>query len=87
MLACTANETLVNARTQFLEQVKLIWPDFLPPQPSEDVLRALRALLGEKKVLSVTGAFVRKVFDVFNAVELVWPEAYVVQDPVPPVVV
>ena len=45
--------------------------EFIPLQPSDDVLRVLHTLLGEKKVPSVTGAFARKVFDVFNTVELV----------------
>ena len=49
--------------------------EFIPLQPSDDVLRVLHTLLGEKKVLSVTGVFVWKIFDVFNTVELVWPEA------------
>ncbi|VDC05403.1 unnamed protein product [Peniophora sp. CBMAI 1063] len=56
MLSCLGNDALKQAHTRFYGQVHLIWPAFVPPANEGEALGSLKSLLGEKSVLSVTGA-------------------------------
>ena len=72
----------IAARVAFLVQIHRLWPDFTAPVDEEDALPALRALLGREAVLSVLGAFTRKVFQILRAVPLEWPAEFVKRKPV-----
>ncbi|KZV74322.1 hypothetical protein PENSPDRAFT_682111 [Peniophora sp. CONT] len=84
LLICAASEALLAARNNFLVQIAHIWPTFEPPMDDDDALAALRGLQGNTAVLGVLGAFTHKVFLIFDAVELIWPDEFTRYKPVTP---
>lgn len=82
LLICPESEALSAARVEFLSHVSVLWPEFSTPMDDTSALPALKALMGEKKVLSGLGGFARKVFLIYDEIELQWPAEYIVRKPV-----
>lgn len=81
LLICPESEALVEARAEFLVHISALWPAFVPPLDDDEALPALKGLLGKKQVLGGLGAFTRRVFHIYEEIELQWPPEYVVRKP------
>ena len=74
LLLCDGNEELSTRRTQLFALIATRWPEFTAPVDATSAVVALQSLLSQPLVAREFGRYINAVFDIFNAVPLVWPE-------------
>ena len=79
VLMCAGFAQLVQQRDVFLTKLRLTRPDIVALESEADAFVVLRKLICEPEVSALLAAFVRRTLDIYSSVELVWPQAYIVQ--------
>ncbi|KZV69764.1 hypothetical protein PENSPDRAFT_652043, partial [Peniophora sp. CONT] len=78
LLSCSGSARLTALRADFYAKIQVLRPDLVGPTTELEAERVLKAMIAAREISSLLAAFVRRAFELFMSVELVWPSDYII---------